>query len=188
MTKPKAGEKGTKKPVGMKQSTPIQKASIPEELSGIWTPELTTPWNKLNEKQQSFLIEWYTNGFHGTKAYQAAYRVNNEDTARTNASQLLAHPNIYEIRHAIQKSLKPPLERIQQVYVDAMSADTPIFAGENHIMDAPDHKSRILGADRLAKMHDLEKPAEVNVNHKGKIDLVIDLSPLTDILNGISPE
>jgi len=188
MAKVKTGEKGTKKPVRMKQSAPTQKAGIPDELSGIWTPELTTAWAKLDEKQQSFVTEWYTNGFHGTKAYAYAYKVTNEDVARANASRLLAHANIYEIRQAIQKSLKPPLERIQQVYVDAMSAETPIFAGENHIMDAPDHKSRILGADRLAKMHDLEKPTEVNVTHKGKIDLVVDLAPLADILNGTTPE
>jgi hypothetical protein len=184
--KPKAGEKGTKKPGGMKQGTLIKKSNIPDELSGIWTTELTTAWNKLDEKQKSFLIEWYTNGFHGTKAYQFAYKVNSEKVARANASRLLAHANVYVIRQAIQKSLKPPLERIHQVYVDAMSAETPIFAGENHVMDQPDHKNRMAGADRLIKFHDLEKPTELNVNHKGKVTLEINLEPLADLLNGIA--
>ena len=161
---------------------------IPDELSGIWTTELTTAWNKLDEKQKSFLLEWYSNGFHGTKAYMYAFRGTNENSANSGASRLLASDNIYVIRQAIQATLRPPVERIHQVYLDAMGAETPIFSGENHIMDQPDHKNRMVGADRLIKMHNLEKPAELKITHAGKIDLVIDLSSLSDILNGHSPE
>ena len=185
MTKPKKAKTVTKAPI---KSLLPAKTVIPDELSGIWTPELTAAWNKLDEKQQSFLLEWYSNGFNGRKAYMQAYKTNNEDSANSAASRLLAGDNVYIIRQVIQATLKPPIERIHQVYLDAMAAETPIFANELHIMDQPDHKNRMAGADRLIKMHNLEKPAEVNVNHKGKIDLVIDLSPLTDILNGISPE
>jgi phage terminase small subunit len=165
-----------------------QKASIPEELSGIWTTELTAAWNKLDEKQQSFVREWYTNGFNGRKAYMHAYKTNNEDSANSAASRLLASDNVYVIRKAIQATLKPPIEQIHQVYIDAMAAETPIFAGDNHITDIPDHKNRMAAAEKMSKMHNLEKPSELNVTHKGKIEHTIDVTPIMDILNGISPE
>lgn len=196
MTKPKNKKRAEKVrnitvSGGIKPPSDSQKKkapTIPNELSGIWTQELTTAWKKLDEKQQSFLLEWYSNGFNGRKAYMHAYKTNNEDSANSAASRLLASDNVYIIRKAIQATLKPPIEQIHQVYIDAMAAETPIFAGDNHITDIPDHKNRMAAAEKMSKMHNLEKPTEVNVNHKGKIDLVIDLSPLTDILNGISPE
>lgn len=176
------------KPKGKPKGDKPKPATAPEELSGIWTPELNAAWAKLDEKQQSFVLEWYTNGFNGTKAYLYAFKGTNENAANSSASRLLASANVYIIRQAIQATLKPPIERIHQVYLDAMGAETPIFAGDNHVMDQPDHKNRMAAAEKMAKMHNLEKPTEVNVNHKGKIDLVVDIAPLADLLNGNSPE
>jgi phage terminase small subunit len=48
----------------------------------------------LNKKQLAFLDEYFVNGFNGTQAYLSVYKGVSEDTARANASKLLAHTNV----------------------------------------------------------------------------------------------
>jgi phage terminase small subunit len=48
----------------------------------------------LNNKQSAFIEEYFNNGFNGTKAYLSVYKGVNEDTARANASKLLANTNV----------------------------------------------------------------------------------------------
>lgn len=165
------------------QRTPIIEA--PPEMSEMWDKDLQAAWETLNENQRHFLKEWYVNGYHGTKAYQEAYKVNDESVARANASRLLANANIYVFRQAIQKYLKPPLERIQEVFVEALEAETPVFGKEGEfIMDLPNHSARMAAGKDLLKMHNLERPSESTINVKVSGAVTVNVTPLAELLNG----
>lgn len=63
----------------------------------------------MNEKQEIFVRE-YLKDFNGTRAYKEAYKsCKKDDTARTNASRLLANANI---QRAIQEQSSKRLEEI----------------------------------------------------------------------------
>lgn len=50
---------------------------------------------KINEKHKLFVEEYLNNGLNGTQAYLAVYKnVTKEETARANASRLLAKANV----------------------------------------------------------------------------------------------
>ena len=163
---------------------PLPPPASPPEFSEIWTHELEIAWQGMNERQRAFLKAWYLNGFHGTKAYQEAYLITDKDVAGVNASRLLADARIYLFRQAIQNALKPPIEQINQVLTNALSAEKPIFSDGDHIMDVEDHPTRMVAAEKLLKMHNLEKPVKVDVKHTGEITHTVNLGPLKDILNG----
>lgn len=65
----------------------------------------------LNDKQKVFVAE-YIKDFNGTRAYKAAYPSCKDDTARTNASKLLANTNI---QAAIKEKAD---ERLNEIDID----------------------------------------------------------------------
>ena len=77
--------------------------------------------NELNEKQKQFCLE-YLKDFNATRAYKKIYWVS-DDTARANASRLLANANISEyLASKAQKKVEEAemwvdyvLEKLQQV-------------------------------------------------------------------------
>ena len=63
----------------------------------------------MNEKQKLFVIE-YLKDFNGTRAYKVAYPDCNDESARTNASRLLANDNVQQ---AIRKQADKRLEKTE---------------------------------------------------------------------------
>ena len=47
-----------------------------------------------NDRWEAFCHEYITKSFNGARAYMAAYSIDNQSTARTNAAKLLANANI----------------------------------------------------------------------------------------------
>jgi|SRR6188768_3995067 len=60
---------------------------------------------ELTESQKAFCREWIYD-FNGSRAYKIAYPGVNDDTARANASKLLANPNIRAFAKEIQENLE----------------------------------------------------------------------------------
>lgn len=171
------------------EAPPPENPAHPPEFAELWTDALAEAWAHLNEKQQAFLLAWYTNGFHGTKAYQSAYMVNDRDVAANAAARLLGNAWIVKFRTAIHETLQPPLEQIKRAYQDALEAEKPIFADGQHIADLPDHKTRMEAADRLRTFYGLDRPVKVKVEHEGKVQHAHTLDPaaiegLKGLLNG----
>lgn len=67
--------------------------------------------DKLNKKELQFINEYLSNGFNGSKAYKKVYKSCKSDgTARTEASKLLAKPNIKKEIEKRQEELRAKSE------------------------------------------------------------------------------
>lgn len=67
--------------------------------------------DKLNKKELQFINEYLSNGFNGSKAYKKVYKSCKSDgTARTEASKLLAKPNIKKEIDKRQEELRAKSE------------------------------------------------------------------------------
>lgn len=164
----------------IKNKKALQKVA-PEELEAIWDEEAQEAWTALEPKQQSFLLAWLNLGLSGPKAYREVYNPNaNDNTARSSASRTLSNVNIQTICSKISESKKSDLIKIKNVFDEGMEAVSPVFAGEAHVGDFEDHKTRILAANSLAKLDGflMEKPSG-DLNITG--DVTIQNAVLSDL-------
>lgn len=167
MNKPKAGEKGTKKPVSMKQGAPIQKASIPEELSEVWDQDIADSFKKLLPKQQSFLLA-YVKIWNAAEAYRQSHNpLATNETASANGSRLIANDSITAILGKFTNNKTEALILVQKTYMEAAKeASKPIFGKDDLgqpilVMDQPDYAVRVKAGEAMAKLYGFNAPAEV---------------------------
>ncbi len=145
---------------------------IPEELSVIKNDEVIAAFNRLNLKQQKFILHYLKNGV-GAEAYRQAYNECAEDTvAASCGSSLLRVPDIKIILKAFRDFQEEDFVTVRKVFVDAaLTAIKPIYGKDANgqpekIEDLPDHDIRIKGANGLAKLHGLNAPDKQE--HTGK--------------------
>jgi phage terminase small subunit len=142
-----------------------RKPKPPEELDSVWDEEIEKDWCALNTKQQSFFIEWMTNGFNRTKAYITAYNVlDNENHAAVNGSNLLRHAKFEKIIQKLAVLRKSDFIEAHEVQRRAMSANKPVFKDGDMIMEIEDHDIRMKASMNILKAGgELVERKEVNM-------------------------
>ena len=117
---------------------------------------------KLTHKQALF-IDYYIETLNGTEAYVRAFNSKNRDTARTDASKLLAKPNI-----------KAEIERrTEEIRTPAIASAQEVLTFLTNMMNNEEAKDsdRIKSAEWLGKRYglfteriDLNQSVEVEIN------------------------
>lgn len=120
---------------------------------------------KLSVKQKLFCKEYLVD-LNGTRAYKAAYATDKDSTARTNASKLLANPNIQAViqraKDKLAKKLEISTERVLKEYARLSFYNPKDFFDENGDL-IPIHE---LSDDAAAAIQGID--IVVNKNSAGK--------------------
>lgn len=98
---------------------------IVASLENLMTDEFLSVWVSLNERQQLFFVTWLNNGFRGAEAYAQVYDLTDRAQAGSYASRALSTSKFKKLREVVQQSLYMPIERAQQVEVDALEDPDP---------------------------------------------------------------
>lgn len=147
----------------------------------------------MNRKQQNFCDE-YLKDFNGTRAYMVAYPDSNENTARNNASRLLADASIKEYidehSRAIHNSKICDAEEIRELLTEiARGIDTgksESIVVENvgsgiskarKVTKRPDERDRIKALELLGKCNSLFTD---KVDLKASVDISVDVDDEED--------
>lgn len=117
---------------------------------------------KINKKHLAFIDEYFVNGFNGTNAYLSVYKGVAPDTARANASKLLANANI----KAEIASRNAAISQKMQVTREDLIKDL-IDIKENCKTSFP--PSSIKAIEVIAKMLGLNEPEKIQ--HSGEINI-----------------
>jgi phage terminase small subunit len=128
--------------------------STTEDLSSLLTN------TKITDNQRIFIAEYVNNGFNGTQAYLKLNLTQNYDTARTDASKLLANSNV-------KAAIKDYLNEIISDYKDTLEYE-------------------IIQMYKLRAFYNtediLDKEGNLKLEKTGKLD---DLGKLTKCIDGI---
>ena len=126
-----------------------------------------------NKRHKQFADEYLANGMNGTRAYLSAYKSVTEDTARANATKLLANAHIKsyiaEQQALSSASLKVTREDVAKEYLELIkSAKDEGIDGQGTIKDRANW-ARALA--QLSKLLGLDSPEQKNVNISGNLNI-----------------
>lgn len=140
--------------------------------------------NNLNARQQRF-VEEYIKNLNATESYMIAYCTNNNSTARTNGSKLLANPNI---RKAIDEELKKIRSKNIADATEVMEFLTSVMRGEvteeqlnckGYVVEiGANVNSRLKAGEMLAKRYQLFSD-KLEVSGNVGVQIISDI-PLDD--------
>lgn len=117
---------------------------------------------KINKKHLSFIDEYFINGFNGTNAYLSVYKGVTSDTARANASKLLANANIKAEIDARNLAISQKMQVTREDLIKDL-----IDIKENCKTSFP--PSSIKAIEVIAKMLGLNEPEKIQ--HSGEINI-----------------
>lgn len=134
---------------------------IPEELLVLETKDATPAFQRLNLRQQKFVLHYLREGV-AAEAYRQSYNECADDkVAASCGSRLLANADIKVILAAFRDFQEEDFVLIRKTFVDAArNASKPIFGKDDLgqpilVMEQEDHAVRVKAAESLAKLHGL---------------------------------
>lgn len=138
----------------------------------------------LTKKREGFVRDYVMTGI-GSTAVKKNYKVKNDETARTMASELLTFPNVIEAIAEVKKTVAEALteDLLLQVHLDGLEATRSIAIEENTI-EVPDYAIRHKYLDSAYKIkgsYAPEKHQNLNIN----IETPPQVAELTKQLNDI---
>lgn len=140
---------------------------LPSTLQQVWDDDVARSFGKLSMDHQSFVLAYLANKRNAAKAYRESYKGRGQDEyAASYGQRIVSRDDVQEFLAFFKTSKLAALDKIDQVYTDAMEAEIVTMVEGIPIpgTERPDHHIRIMAAKEYAKTFGLNAPDEVTVN------------------------